>query len=169
MSLNLVIPPGVNALMKTYYLKTRQFLPISLSHAWGFFSSPRNLALITPKRLNFEILSISGGEKMFKGQVIQYKITVLPLVRMFWETEITEVREPVFFSDTQRKGPYARWVHKHTFTEVEGGVEMMDELEYAIPVGLLGRLAHFLFVGREVKSIFDYRFSVLEKHFNKKN
>lgn len=154
--------------MKVYRLRTKQFLPITLQQAWEFFSSPENLALITPKRLNFQILFISGDGHMYTGQIIQYKITVLPFVRMHWETEITEVIELRSFTDVQRKGPYSYWSHKHTFTKVEGGVEMTDELEYSIPFGLLGRLAHFLFVGREVKSIFDYRIHVLNKYFNKK-
>ena len=87
---------------------------------------------------------------------------------MLWETEITEVIDLESFTDVQRSGPYSYWSHKHTFTKVEGGVEMTDELEYAIPLGLLGRVANFLFVGLEVKSIFDYRFHVLNKYFNKK-
>jgi ligand-binding SRPBCC domain-containing protein len=106
---------------------------------------------------------------MHVGQIIQYKITVLPLVRMRWETEITEVSELMSFTDVQRKGPYAYWSHKHSFTTVENGIEMTDELEYALPLGLLGRLTHLLFVGREVKNIFDYRFHVLNQHFNKKS
>ena len=150
--------------MRTYYLKTQQFLPITMASAWEFFSSPRNLALITPKCLNFEI--IARDEKMFKGQVIHYKITVLPLIRMHWETEITEVIDQQCFTDKQRKGPYARWIHKHTFMEVKGGVEMHDELEYAMPFGPLGIFANFLYVGREVKTIFDYRFHVLNERFN---
>jgi ligand-binding SRPBCC domain-containing protein len=153
--------------MKLYQLKTKQFLPITLPQAWEFFSSPKNLALITPTRLNFEILSISGTGRMYEGQIIKYKVTVLPFVRMLWETEIKEVVGRKSFTDVQRKGPYTYWSHKHIFREVEGGVEMTDELEYAMPLGLLGNLGHFLFVGREVKSIFDYRFHVLNKYFNK--
>ena len=154
--------------MKLYKLRTKQLLPITLQQAWEFFSSPKNLALITPAKLNFKILSISGNGSMHEGQIIRYRITVLPWVRMRWETEIIHVSEPRMFTDVQRKGPYAYWSHKHIFTEVEGGVEMTDELEYAIPLGPLGRLAHLLFVGREVKSIFDYRFQVLEHSFDKK-
>jgi len=151
--------------MKLYRLKTKQFLPITLQQAWEFFSSPENLALITPTRLDFQILSISGEGHVYEGQIIQYKITVLPFIRVRWETEITEVIERRSFTDIQRKGPYAHWSHKHIFTKVEGGVEMTDELEYAIPLGLLGRLANFLFVGREVKDIFNYRFHALKSIF----
>ena len=104
---------------------------------------------------------------MHEGQIIRYKITVLPFVRMLWETEITEVNELRSFTDVQRKGPYTHWSHKHIFTNVDGGIEMTDELEYAIPLGLLGRWANSLFVGREVKSIFNYRFHVLNELFKK--
>ena len=89
------------------------------------------------------------------------------MIRMFWETEITEVRNHEYFTDIQRKGPYASWVHKHMFKEVKGGVEMTDELLYALPFGPLGQLANSLFVGNQVKSIFYYRFNVLKEHFTK--
>src|SRR6188474_3209601 len=108
--------------MKLYKLKSKQFLPISKQQAWEFFSSPSNLAMITPERLNFEILSISGDGDLHEGQIIQYRITVLPLIRMLWETEITEVTPLSSFTDVQRKGPYAHWSHKHHFAEVQGGV-----------------------------------------------
>jgi ligand-binding SRPBCC domain-containing protein len=150
-----------------YKLSFKQFLPISKVQAWEFFSSPENLAVITPARLNFKILSISGDGHLHTGQIIRYKITVLPLIRMLWETEITEVTEHQSFMDIQRKGPYAYWAHKHTFTEVTDGVEMTDELEYDLPLGIIGRLAHDLFVAREVRSIFEYRFQVLKEHFIK--
>jgi len=153
--------------MKLYKLNSKQFLPITIEQAWDFFSSPKNLAVITPKRLNFKILSISRDGEMHEGQIIQYKITVLPFMRMRWETEITEVVEQKSFTDIQRKGPYSYWSHKHIFTKVEGGIEMTDELEYALPLGILGRLMNFLFVGQEVKNIFDYRFHVLNKYFSK--
>jgi ligand-binding SRPBCC domain-containing protein len=153
--------------MHTYKLVSKQFLPIDREQAWDFFSSPKNLAVITPKRMNFKILSISGGDKMHTGQIIKYKITVLPLVRMYWETEIIEVKEYFSFTDVQREGPYLYWSHKHSFHEVNNGIEMIDELEYALPLGVLGKLAHSLFVEQEVKSIFSYRFNVLEEHFKK--
>ena len=105
---------------------------------------------------------------MHAGQIIKYKITVLPLVRMYWETEITEVDEYRSFTDIQRKGPYSFWSHKHMFQEINNGVEMTDELEYAIPFGVAGKLAHGVFVGREVQSIFEYRFNVLQDLFKQK-
>ncbi len=153
--------------MKIYHLKRHQFLPISLDEAWDFFSTPKNLAKITPEHMGFTILYISGGEKAYAGQIIRYHVRVLPGIKVHWVTEITQVKEPFYFIDEQRFGPYALWHHQHHFKEVPGGVEMTDEVNYAIPLGLLGRLVHFIFVGREVNRIFDHRFKVLEEFFKK--
>ena len=118
--------------------------------------------------MGFQILYMSGGQKMYPGQLIQYVVQGLPGIPMHWTTEITHVHEPYYFVDEQRFGPYSLWHHQHHFKQVEGGVEMTDEVNYAIPLGILGRFAHWLLVGREVNRIFDHRFMVLEKYFNKK-
>ena len=152
--------------MKIYNLTREQFLPITLQEAWDFFSSPTNLAKITPAHMKFKILYISGGNKAYAGQIIRYKINVLPFLPMHWVTAITQVKEPLHFIDEQRFGPYALWHHQHHFKEVAGGILMTDEVNYAIPLGLLGRLAHWLFVGKEVNTIFEHRFKALEDFFS---
>ncbi len=153
--------------MKIYNLRKEQFLPISLQEAWAFFSSPKNLAKITPEHMNFKILYQSGGDKAYAGQIIRYQINVLPFIPVHWVTEITQVKEPFHFIDEQRFGPYALWHHQHHFEEVKGGVLMTDEVNYAIPFGVLGRFAHWLFVAKEVNRIFEHRFRTLEDFFSK--
>lgn len=155
--------------MRIYTIKRTQFLPITVTEAWAFFSTPKNLSRITPQEMGFEILHISGGDKMYAGQIIRYFIRVLPLIKMHWVTEIKHVEEPHYFVDEQRFGPYALWHHQHHFKEIEGGVEMTDEVNYAIPFGFVGRLAALMFVVRKVNGIFDYRFKVLEDYFSKPN
>ena len=153
--------------MKVYNLTRTQILPISVAEAWDFFSTPKNLSKITPEHMGFEILYISGGEKAYAVQIIRYNVSVLPGIKMHWVTEITQVKEGVHFIDEQRFGPYALWHHQHHFKAVPSGVEMTDEVNYGIPLGILGRLAHFLFVGSEVNRIFDHRYRILEKYFSK--
>jgi ligand-binding SRPBCC domain-containing protein len=152
--------------MKVYKVEYKQLIKAPIQEVWDFFSAPANLSKITPPQMNFKIIDMQG-DKMFAGQIIRYRVTVLPLVRVGWTTEITEVENGLTFVDEQRKGPYRLWRHRHTFRETAGGVEMTDVVEYAIPFGLMGRLANFLFVAREVKRIFAYRFEVVEKLFNK--
>lgn len=153
--------------MKVYLIKQKQFLPISLSEAWDFFSNPGNLGDITPANMNFKILYSSGEGKMFAGQLIRYKIKILPGIWVNWLTEITHLKNGEYFIDEQRFGPYALWHHKHYFKEVPGGIEMTDEVNYGIPFGILGRAVHWVFVGREVNAIFEHRYRVLEKKFTR--
>jgi ligand-binding SRPBCC domain-containing protein len=151
--------------MKIYTIKRSQYIPVSLQEAWNFFANPANLSIITPSRMNFRIIYSSGGETMFAGKLIQYKINVFPLITTNWLTEITQVHHHRYFIDEQRTGPYALWHHEHHFKETTGGVEMIDEVMYAIPYGIIGRLANWLFVGRMVNAIFDFRFKVIRDHF----
>ena len=85
--------------MKLYTLIRKQVLPISLETAWDFFSSPANLARITPGHMGFDIQYKSGGDTMYAGQIIRYRIRVLPLIPMTSVTEITHVEKPHYFVD----------------------------------------------------------------------
>lgn len=152
--------------MKLYTLKRTQILPITLEQAWAFFATPNNLAQITPAHLRFNIRHTSGGSAMYPGQMISYRLYPFPFWGVNWVTEITHVQEPRYFVDEQRFGPYALWHHEHHFRETANGVEMVDELAYAIPYGIVGRLAHAWFVKRMLNRIFDYRYNVLQHHFN---
>ncbi len=154
--------------MKTYQLKFEQKLPISLEQAWDFFSSPLNLAKITPDHMGFIITSdFKEGQKMYPGMIITYKVSPLLGIKLNWMTEITHVQDGKYFVDEQRFGPYALWHHQHHFEEIKGGVHMTDIINYAIPYGFIGRIANTILVEKEVRGIFDYREKKVEDLFGK--
>ena len=152
--------------MATYTLHRKQQLPVSLETAWDFFSSPKNLAAITPDYMGFKILS-GEPKKAYPGQIIEYTVRPVLGIPMYWMTEITQVKEQEFFIDEQRVGPYTMWHHQHFFKAIEGGVEMEDLIHYRLPLGPLGSLAHGLFVKRQLEGIFEYRFKTLEEKWGK--
>jgi ligand-binding SRPBCC domain-containing protein len=147
-----------------YRLHHRQVLAMSPDDAWAFFSNPRNLEEITPDDLRFSIVS-EVPERIYTGLVIQYRLVVPPGVPTGWLTEIKAVEAPRRFVDEQRFGPYALWFHEHAFRPVDGGVECRDTVHYALPFGWLGRLAHWLFVRRQLEGIFAHRTRVLAERF----
>jgi ligand-binding SRPBCC domain-containing protein len=150
---------------KVYSLKTIQKLPITLEQAWDFFSSPANLKEITPDNLGFKIVSQHHGDKMYSGQIIEYTVSPVLGIPMYWMTEITHVEDKKYFVDEQRYGPYSMWHHQHHFKTVEGGVEMTDIVHYKLPFWFLGDIAHFLFVNKQLKNIFDYRYKIVGQKF----
>lgn len=152
---------------KVYSLSTVQAIPISMEKAWDFFSSPANLQQITPSSLGFSIISKFHGDKMYAGQVIEYKVRPVMGIPLYWMTEITHMSEGKYFVDEQRFGPYSLWHHQHHFRVVEGGVEMTDIVHYKLPFWFLGDIANSLLVKRQLKGIFDFRFKKVESLFGK--
>jgi len=116
--------------------------------------------------MGFHILSGADTE-MYPGQIIEYTVKPLLGIPMYWMTEIKNVKYKEFFIDEQRFGPYSLWYHKHFFKEIPGGVEVIDQVHYKLPLGFLGTIAHGLFVKRQLENIFDYRFKVLEEKWGK--
>jgi ligand-binding SRPBCC domain-containing protein len=133
-----------------------QFVPASLDVVWDFFSSPANLSKITPPEMGFIITSPEQPD-MYAGMFITYKVSPALGIKLDWVTEITEINYRKFFIDEQRKGPYNIWHHEHHFREVDGGVEMHDILYYAVPFGIIGKLANLIFVKNKVEQIFAFR------------
>jgi len=117
--------------------------------------------------MGFNIISKFHGSTMYPGQLIEYKVSPVLGIPLYWMTEITHVETNRYFVDEQRFGPYSLWHHQHHFREVEGGVEMTDIVHYRIPLGILGDFANWLFVGKKLKGIFEHRKTSVEEYFGK--
>jgi ligand-binding SRPBCC domain-containing protein len=138
------------------HLHRAQFVPGEPGRVWDFFATPRNLDALTPPELRLRLV----GEippRMFAGQLIEYRLGLLPGVWLRWLTEITQVREGAYFVDEQRLGPYRLWHHEHRFEPAPGGVRMTDHVVYDVGWGPAGWLADRLWVQRQVETIFDFR------------
>jgi ligand-binding SRPBCC domain-containing protein len=137
-------------------LEFKLFVPATMDVVWDFFSSPANLAKITPPEMGFFITS-PAQQEMYPGMFITYKVSPVLGIRLKWVTEITQLSFHKFFIDEQRRGPYSIWHHEHHFKEVNGGVEMRDILYYSVPFGFLGNIVDWIFVRRKIYKIFNFR------------
>lgn len=135
----------------------------SRDEIFPFFAEARNLERITPGFLHFKILT-GGPIEMRAGALIDYQIR-LNGIPMRWQTLIEEFVGNEYFVDTQVKGPYKLWRHRHSFSDVAQGTLMRDEVEYELPFGILGELAHGVFVRRQVEEIFRHRNQVIAELF----
>ena len=137
---------------------------VTLSHPLGevfeFFSKAENLGLLTPPWLRFTIASPLPIE-MKAGARIEYRIR-LHGIPMKWVSEITAWDPPRMFEDTQIRGPYRKWVHRHTFEETDEGTLVTDEVLYRVPGGAL---VNKLFIAGRVRKIFEYREAKLRELF----
>jgi ligand-binding SRPBCC domain-containing protein len=146
-----------------YRLEREMLIRKPREEVFAFFSDAQNLERITPSFLRFHIVT-PGPIAMRAGTLIDYELRLYG-VKFRWRTRIAAFEPPAFFVDEQLKGPYRRWVHRHTFEEAPGGTLMRDRVEYELGFGPFGALAHALFVRRSVERIFNYRNKTIEEIF----
>ncbi|MFT5580915.1 MAG: ligand-binding SRPBCC domain-containing protein [Lentimonas sp.] len=151
--------------MGFYQFKREQCFKNSVDELWDFISNPKNLKLITPDYMGFEVTSEGLPDKMYEGMIISYKVSPLLGIKTTWVTEITHVKDKHYFVDEQRVGPYNIWHHQHFLEATPKGTLMKDIISYEPPFGLLGNMANALIIKRKLKEIFAYRTKVLNKLF----
>ena len=141
--------------MTVHRLEREQYLEHPLDEVFAFFAEARNLQRITPPWLSFQVVTPDPIE-MAVGTLIDYRLRVhgLPLR---WTSRIEQWEPGRGFVDRQLRGPYGMWHHRHTFTESGQGTRVRDQVDYALPLGVVGNLAHPLFVRRDLERIFAYR------------
>ena len=149
--------------MTTYHLSASIVVPADIDRTWAFFSDPANLGRITPPGLDFRMRSAS--EPTHEGQLIEYTIRPIAGIPLRWLTRIEHVDAPRTFTDVQLKGPYRSWVHRHSFTQVDGGTRIDDRIEFQLPFGPLGRVAHALVVRAQLDAIFQFRTAAIRAIF----
>jgi len=149
-----------------HHLYRKQEITASIDKTWEFFTDPANLKRITPDFMGFDIQSFSGQRDIHAGQIITYKVRPILNIPLQWVTEITHVRQPYFFVDEQRWGPFLFWHHKHyQQPTTDGNVELIDSVHYKVFYGFAGNLINQWVVRKRLEHIFDYRTKVIGEIF----
>jgi uncharacterized protein len=130
---------------------------------FAFFSDPRNLARITPPSLGFEIVRMPD-RALRAGDRIDYVIRLLG-IPVRWRTVITVWEPDHRFVDEQERGPYRSWRHEHVLTDMGTRTLMVDQVDYRVPLGVIGAVAAGWWVRRNLKVIFDYRAGAIAQIF----
>jgi len=154
----------------------QQWLASPIERVFAFFANPANLPRLMPAaqkaRVEEAILvapSALAGEQVrpvAAGTGSRITISFRPVpplpLRMPWDAVIVDFEWNLTFCDEQRpRGPFHYWRHRHTVTpEAQGGIagtRIDDDVEYELPLGVLGDAANSIFVARQIRAIFDFR------------
>ena len=147
--------------MIVHRLQREQTVARPLDEVFDFFAEARNLERLTPPWLTFAVLT-PDPIPMHVGTLIDYKLR-LHGIPFSWTTRIESWEPGQGFVDRQIAGPYGLWHHQHTFRAQGDTTVIGDTVDYALPLGRLGDLAHPLFVRRDVERIFAYRHEAAER------
>jgi len=102
------------------------------------------------------------------GGLIQAGETVTWRAKHFgvWQnltSKITEFGYPHSFTDEMVEGAFRSIKHRHLFYSADGKTVMKDIFHFESPVGILGRLANYLFLTRYMKRLLEQRNDVIKK------
>jgi len=140
---------------RIHILERNQVVPLPRSEVFSFFADPRNLEAITPAFLRFSIIP-PVPTFLDVDSRIDYRLSLFG-IPFHWRTRIAAWQPGLRFVDVQERGPYALWHHTHTFADVDGGTRVADRVEYRLPLGAIGEVAHPVMVRRTLARIFDHR------------
>ena len=70
---------------------------------------------------------------------------------------ISEFERPIHFQDRMVEGAFASFVHDHDFEATAVGTKMVGTVQFAAPLGVLGRLAEALFLRRYLRRLLEER------------
>lgn len=170
----------------SFSFRTEQWLPSPVEDVFAFFADPDNLPALMPPSRKARIEKVdlvppardTSGAKPDKAAGNGSRITLsfrpfkLCPVRVRWQAEISDFTWNERFCDRQLKGPLAWWTHCHyvrRIDAIEVDVTLVTDLiEYEVPFGPLGRLAHGLFLRRQIEQTFLYRQNQLATIFPRK-
>ncbi|HEX3572675.1 MAG TPA: SRPBCC family protein [Acidobacteriaceae bacterium] len=156
----------------SFRYQTEQWVPYPVDTVFAFFANPENLPALMPmwQKARIEHTSIvpperSASKREMAGAGSRITLSFRPFpgapFRVRWEAEITEFVLNSHFTDCQIKGPFAFWNHTHRIRSVDrAGINItviIDQIEYAPPMGRFGRLANRLFLRKQLESTFAFR------------
>jgi ligand-binding SRPBCC domain-containing protein len=165
-------------------IQFEQWVPVPIEKVFLFFANPNNLPRIMPPATRTELTAMRlmplplptekpaiptreslagvGSEIVTSFRPVSF----LPF-RARWIALITEFEWNHHFADVQKKGPFKRFKHRHEFSVGTRnnaiGTVVRDLIEYDAGFGVLGNLAHKLFIEPALKKTFEYRQRMLEK------
>jgi uncharacterized protein (TIGR01777 family) len=100
---------------------------------------------------------LRGARSLRDGEQVELEVRLGPLRRR-WLSEHRDYVAGRQFRDVQVSGPFARWVHTHSMEpQGEAASRLEDRIDYALPLGALGRLLGGRLVRRKLDRMFAYR------------
>jgi len=87
-------------------------------------------------------------------------VRIVPGIFVRLESRHTAYDPPRLFEDQQVRGPFRSWRHRHIIEPHPEGAFLIDDIEYTLPFGFVGRLLAGAFIERRLRRMFAFRHRV---------
>lgn len=125
---------------------------------FAFHELPDALVRLTPPWETARVVQAAQISDVGAQAIVETRLFGIIPVR--WIARHTAYDPPRMFEDVQESGPFHYWRHRHIIKPHADGAILSDEIEYAPPLGALGRLVEPFFIKPRLQKMFDYRHRV---------
>lgn len=144
--------------MKTERFVARSLLPFAAEDVYRWHARPGAFERLGPPWEKVRVLQRHGGIE--QGAEVALALRAAGRWRR-WVARHHDHEPGRGFADTQVEGPFALWEHRHRFVaEGPSRCWLEDDIEYALPLGRLGRWLGGSMVRRKLQRVFRYRHQV---------
>jgi ligand-binding SRPBCC domain-containing protein len=130
----------------------------SADRVFAFHEAPDAFQRLQPPWQKTEIVQPPASLEVGTRVILRAKLGP------FWQTIVAEhvAYEPGrMFADRMIQGPFPKWLHKHVVTpKSKGECLLTDDIEYELPLGILGRIFGGWFARRNFERLFAFRHEV---------
>lgn len=138
-----------------YHFEKSVLMNCPIEKAFMFHTDTNNLKLISPSSVKTDIIRLDLP--LHLNSVVELNVTQYGIFKSYWKVKISQYIENEMIGDYMLKGPFKYWYHKHCFDVQAGKTIMTDRVDYDLPLGFLGNIAHALFVKKMIENMFEYR------------
>lgn len=144
---------------KSQVFEARSQMPVDAEEVFAWHAREGALQRLMPPWEPVEVVE-HQGDGIREGARVVLRMHMGP-VSPRWVARHTRYVPGSLFQDEQESGPFARWVHTHRmWNEPAGNSVLEDEVEYALPMGALGRSVGGGYARRRLERVFAYRHAV---------
>jgi len=123
-----------------------------IDKVWDFYTDIGHLQVISPPRMQIKLVK-STHQKIVQGSEVW--LTGILLTRSNWHSKITSLA-PFEYVDEMLTGRFRVWKHLHGFRKIDHKTEVIDEVDFELHYGLLGRMFEG-YVYSQLEKIFAHR------------
>ena len=107
-----------------------------IDRVWEFYTDIGHLQVISPPHMQLRLVK-STHQKIVQGSEVW--LTGILVTRSNWHSRITSLA-PYEYVDEMLTGRFRVWKHTHGFRKIGDRTEVIDEVDFQLHYGLLGRM-----------------------------
>jgi ligand-binding SRPBCC domain-containing protein len=123
-----------------------------IDRVWEFYTDIGHLQVISPPHMQLRLIK-STHQKIVQGSEVW--LTGILVTRSNWHSKITSLA-PYEYVDEMLTGRFRMWGHLHGFRKIGDKTEVIDEVDFELHYGLLGKIFES-YVYSQLEKIFAHR------------